>query len=172
VDNLFTQLIQEAHAQLTSAHCGQKKLRRILQERYYWKGLRTLVDQYVLNCHQCRMARVPRDKTPGLHHPLPIPDHPWQHICIDFKSQPKDEDGFDNACVFIDRLGKNPVTIPCFKTATAEDMAWIYYTYVYRYYDLPDSIVSDRGPQFISAFWNTLISILGVKITLSTAYSP
>jgi len=172
VENLQTQLIREAHAQAPSAHCGSKKSRILLQQRYYWKGLRPMVNRYVANCHECRRAHVPRDKTPGLHHPLPIPDHPWQHICIDFKSQSMDVDGFDNICVFIDRFGKNPVSIPCHKTATAEDMAWLYYVHVYRHYDLPDSIVSDRGPQFISQFWNALMSILGVKVTLSTAYSP
>jgi transposase InsO family protein len=32
--------------------------------------------------------------------------------------------------------------------------------------------VSDRGPQFISAFWNEFTSILGIKLKLSTAYHP
>ena len=44
--------------------------------------------------------------------------------------------------------------------------------YVYRIYGPPDSIVSDRGPQFISAFWKELTGILGIKLKLSTAYHP
>jgi hypothetical protein len=32
--------------------------------------------------------------------------------------------------------------------------------------------VSDRGPQFISAFWDEFTSILGIKLKLSTAYHP
>lgn len=171
-DHLRTELINEVHSQLSSAHPSDKKTAAMLTERYFWKGLRDNVKDFVRNCHVCGRSKARRDKTPGLLHPLPIADRPWQHICVDFKSQPKDKKGFDNVCVFIDRFSKAPVSIPCHKTATAKEMAEIYYVYVYRYYDLPDSIVSDRGPQFISDFWAALTAILGVKLLLSTAYSP
>ena len=59
--------------------------------------------------------------------------------------------------------------MPCYKTAT---MAWMYYTMVFRHHDLPDSIVSDRDPQFTPLFWNALCGILGVKVKLSTVYAP
>jgi hypothetical protein len=81
-----------------------------------------------------------------------MPDHPWQHICCDFKSFPTDDDRYDTICVFIDRLSKAAVSIPCYNIITAKGMAELYYTYVYRYYGWPDSIVSDRGPQFVSSF--------------------
>ena len=44
--------------------------------------------------------------------------------------------------------------------------------YMYQYYDLPDLIVLDHGPQFVSNFWNALCVILGVKVKLSTTNSP
>lgn len=172
VNFLRTKLIHEAHSQLSTAHPGARKTEILLRERYYWKGMSADIKRFVDNCHACQRGHHRRDKTPGLLHPLPIADRPWQHICVDFKSQPRDRRGFDNICVFIDRFSKVPVSIPCHKTATALDMAEMYYTHVYRYYDLPDSIVSDRGPQFISEFWAALNAILGVKLLLSTAHSP
>lgn len=42
--------------------------------------------------------------------------------------------------------------------------------HVYRHRGPPVTIVSDRGPQFISTFWHELCRILGVKLKLSTAY--
>ena len=54
--------------------------------------------------------------------------------------------------MFVDQFSKALVSIPYKKTVTAKEIAELYYTYVYRYYDLPDSIVSDRGPQFVSVF--------------------
>jgi len=71
---------------------------------------------------------------------------------MDFKSMPKDKAGYDEVFVVIDRLSKQAISIPCYKTVTAEDMAQLYITYVYRYYGPPESIVSDRGPQFVSQF--------------------
>ena len=48
----------------------------------------------------------------------------------------------------------------------------MYITYIYRWRGIPESMVSDRGPQFISQFWDEFCAILGIKIKLSTAYHP
>ena len=71
---------------------------------------------------------------------------------MDFKSFPKDKHGYDTAYVVIDRLNKQNISIPCYKTTTAKDMAQLYVSYVYRHRRAPQTIVSDRGPQFISDF--------------------
>lgn len=39
-------------------------------------------------------------------------------------------------------------------------------------HNVPESVVSDRGPQFISAFWNAFCGLIGTKVKLSTAYHP
>jgi transposase InsO family protein len=88
---------------------------------------------------------------------------------MDFKSFPKDKFGHDMIFVVIDRLGKRAYSIPCYKTTTAKDMARLFITYIWRTHGPPDTIVSDRGPQFISEFWNELCRILGIKLKLSTA---
>lgn len=76
---LRTALIKEAHEQPLSGHPGRTKLRQLLQSRYYWPNQGKHIDQYCANCHTCRRSHVPRDKKPGLLHPLPVPEHPWQH---------------------------------------------------------------------------------------------
>jgi hypothetical protein len=70
----------------------------------------------------------------------------------------------------VDRLSKQPLLIPCYKTTNAKDMAELFITHVYRHHRVLDSIVSDRGPQFILDFWNKFCHILGVKLKLSIAY--
>ena len=51
-------------------------------------------------------------------------------------------------------------------------MAQLYLAYVHKYYGPPTTIVLDRGPQFISAFWEEFCRLLGTKLKLSTAYHP
>jgi transposase InsO family protein len=51
-------------------------------------------------------------------------------------------------------------------------MAQLYLVYVHKYYGPPTTIVSDRGPQFISAFWDEFCRLLGTKLKLSTPYHP
>jgi hypothetical protein len=171
-DNLRTQLIREAHTPLSSAHPSPGKTIKMLRERYFWRSMRRDITQYIANCSECRAAHRPRDKAPGLLHPLPIPQYRWQHICIDFKSFPPDKQGYDNIAVFIDRLSKEAVSIPCTKEATAKDLAEMFYIHVYRHHNVPESIVSDRGPQFTSTFWDAFCGLIGTKIKLSTAYHP
>ena len=74
--------------------------------------------------------------------------------------------------LLVDCFGKRPISIPCYKTITAKEAARLYIQYPYRIYGPLDTIVSDRGPQFISAFWDEFTRILGIKLKLSTAYHP
>jgi len=37
---------------------------------------------------------------------------------------------------------------------------------------LPEEVISDRGPQFVSNFMRGLSEILGIKVAASMAYHP
>jgi hypothetical protein len=91
---------------------------------------------------------------------------------MDFQEFPKDKHGYDNVLVVVDRLGKHPISIPCYKEVTAEETAHLFIKHVYQYKGPPDTIVSDRGPQFISHFWKEFCRILRIKLKLSTAHHP
>jgi transposase InsO family protein len=170
--DLKARLLDEIHRQPSTAHPGREKTRRLLKERYYWDTWRRDVERYVDNCMVCKRTKAPRDKTPGLLQPLPIPDRPWQHISMDFCSLPKDRNGFDAVFAIIDRLSKRPISIPCHKTIGAKEMAKLFVTHIYRWKGVPDTIVSDRGGQFISDFWDEVCKILRVKLKLSTSNHP
>lgn len=168
--SLCTQLIAEVHSQPASAHCGGQKTYQLLATRYYWVGMGSDCKRYVRNCTTCKHTHGNQAKQQGFLHPLPVPEYPMQHLCMDYKEFPKDKHGYDNILVFIDRLSKASVTIPCHKEIDARGMATLFITWIYRFGHTPESIVSDRGPQFVSSFWKEFCRIIGVKIKLSTAY--
>ena len=172
LNHLRTLLIREVHDSITAAHPSATKTLQLLSSQYWWHGITETVKQYCRNCHTCRRIQVPRDRKPGLLHPLPVPSRPWEHITVDYCSFNKDKHGFDNVLVFIDRFSKQAVSIPCQKTSDARDLAKLYIYHIYRYFGPPLSITSDRGPQFVSRFWTTLCTILGTKRQLSTADHP
>jgi hypothetical protein len=109
---LRTALIKEAYEQPLTGHPGHAKLRQLLQSCYYWPNQGKDIDRYRNNCHACKHSYVPQDKKPGLLHPLPVPDRPWQHISVDFKKCPKSRSGHNMVAIFVDRLGKRPISIP------------------------------------------------------------
>ena len=86
---------------------------------------------------------MPRDKTPGLLHPLPIPDHPWQHISVDFKEMLPDKLGNNIVYVFVCRFSKRPISIPCNKKVNTKSLAALYIAYIYKYFGPATTIVSD-----------------------------
>jgi transposase InsO family protein len=130
------------------------------------------IERYIKNYYFYYRADIFRDKTSGFLYFLPVSDRPWQHVIMDFKSMPPSKEGYDIIFVVIDRFNKQAVSLPCHKTITAEDIARLYIDAIFRYKDSSESIVSDRGPQFVSYFWKEFCRILGIKLKLSTAYHP
>jgi transposase InsO family protein len=43
---------------------------------------------------------------------------------------------------------------------------------VWKHHGTPWVVISDRGPQFVAAFTRELYKLLGIKLTLLTAYHP
>ena len=91
---------------------------------------------------------------------------------MDFITDLPPSSSFDTIFVVVDRLTKMAHFVPCKKTITGEETAKLFLDNIYRYHGLPDDIVSDRGPQFISRFWKSLFEILKVDIRLSSAFHP
>ena len=54
--------------------------------------------------------------------------------------------------IIINRFGKRPFLIPCYKDIDAKKTARLYIHYIYRIYKPLNIIISDCGLQFISAF--------------------
>lgn len=77
--------------------------------------------------------------------------------------------GHDNVFVIIDKLSKEPWSIPCTTSATAKDMAMMYWQGPFREHGLPLTVGSDRGPQFVADFTNEMSQILGVDGRLSSS---
>ena len=54
----------------------------------------------------------------------------------------------------------------------AEGLARLFKDNVWKLHGLPESVVSDRGPQFAAELTKELNRMLGIKMKLSTAFHP
>jgi hypothetical protein len=66
-----------------------------------------------------------------------------------------------NYMVITDRLTKSVILIRMDRTTT-EDVVGVFLTYFYIYHGILLAITSDRGPQFISAFWGRVCERLSI----------
>ena len=74
--------------------------------------------------------------------------------------------------VVVDRLSKERHYSPYRSTMTALNLSRLFLQDIWRLYSLPDSIVSNRGPLFVSELWKAVCHHLQVTLSLSTAYHP
>ena len=62
--------------------------------------------------------------------------------------------------------------LPCTKSITSQEVADLVMREVFKHHGLPDDIISDRGPQFISKFWKYMFKLLHTSVKLSSGYHP
>ena len=72
----------------------------------------------------------------------------------------------------VDRLTKIAYFIPTMQKTLAEGLARLFRNNVWKLHGLPESIISDRGPQFIAGLIKELNKMLEIKSKLSMAFHP
>ena len=85
---------------------------------------------------------------------------------------PRTPKGNDAIWVIVDRLTKTAHFIPVKTTYKGAKLAQLYIKNVVRLHGIPSRIVSDRGTQFTSKFWESLHKALGTSLDFSSAYHP
>jgi len=80
--------------------------------------------------------------------------------------------GKDVILVVCDRLSKITHFVTTTKKISAEELARLFKDNVWKLHRLPESIVSDKGPQFVVELTKELNKILGIETKLSTVFHP
>ncbi len=87
-------------------------------------------------------------------------------------SLPPTANGYDAILTVVDRRTKMTHFAPCRTTATAPEVAELYFATITRLHGLQKSIISDRDPKFTSKFWEELTKLWDTRLGRSTAYHP
>lgn len=169
---LHAELLRMYHESPVAGHMGRARTYESLSREYYWPGMLDYVERWVQNCHSCKRTTASREAKQGVLRPLPIPERAWRDVSMDFITHLPESQGHDAILVVVDRLTKMRHFVACHGTCDAEEVSRLFTKHVWKLHGLPQTIVSDRGPQFVSAFWNHLTRRLGIKPLLSTAYHP
>jgi len=80
--------------------------------------------------------------------------------------------GKDVILVVCDRLSKMTHFVATTEGTSAEGLARLFRNNVWKLHGLPESMLSDRGPQFTAELTKELNLILGIETRLSTAFHP
>ncbi len=167
-----TPLIHSVHTSLGTGHPGANATLSLLKDRFWWPNMAQDVRRFVQGCSDCAISKSPRHLPSGKLLPLPVPNRPWSHLGVDFITDLPPSDGNTSILVIVDRFSKSCHLLPLKGLPTAMETAELLFNQVFRYYGIPEDVVSDRGPQFISRVWKAFFSLLGVSVSLSSGYHP
>jgi len=78
----------------------------------------------------------------------------------------------DAILVVCDRLSKMMYFVATTEGTSAEGLARLFRDNVWKLYSLPESIVLDRRPQFVTELTKELNRMLGIETRLSIAFYP
>ncbi|KAI2650192.1 Transposon Tf2-9 polyprotein [Labeo rohita] len=128
--------------------------------------------RFVHRSPTCNMTKSSHLRPAGLLQPLPIPQRPWSHITMDFVTDLPASNGFTTILTVIDRFSKACRLIPLAKLPTAWETAKVILEQVFRFYGIPEDIVTDRGPQFTSRLWQAFCKQMNINVSLTSGYHP
>jgi hypothetical protein len=128
---------------------------------------------YVSKCDTYGKVKADYMKPGGPLQPLSIPEWKWDDISMDFiVGLPLMTHKFNSIWVIVDRLSKFGHFITGHTNYNVQMYADIYIAHVLCLHGVPKMIISDRGLQFVTHFWEQLHASLSTHLIHSSAYHP
>jgi hypothetical protein len=161
-------ILREAHDSAYSIHPGSTKIHKDLKTRYWWYGMKQDVTEYVALCDICQRVKAEHQRPARLLQPLKIPQWKWEEIEMDFiVGLPRTLARYDSIWIIVDRLTKVAHFIPVKTTYSGAKLVELYMSRIVCLYGVPKKIVSDRGSEFTSMFWEKLRESMDTKLNFS-----
>jgi len=156
-----------------AGHFGADKTYAALRKLFYWPNMCCdLMEVYIPACAACMRNKSTMTTPAGPLHPLPIPDGRGDSIAVDFVGPLPEDQGYNMLVTITDHLGADIRLIPCCNMITAPRFAALFFDHWYCENSLPCEVISDCDKLFLSRFWKTLHTLMGVKLKMSSAYHP
>jgi hypothetical protein len=105
--------------------------------------------------------------------PSTINAKPFSHITMDLITGLPRSDGHDAILTIVNHgCSRVAIFLLCSTTITGTSIAQLYLEHVFRWYGLPQKIISNRDPWFTSHFTRELSRGLGIDQNLLTVFHP
>jgi RNase H-like domain found in reverse transcriptase/Reverse transcriptase (RNA-dependent DNA polymerase)/Integrase zinc binding domain/Chromo (CHRromatin Organisation MOdifier) domain len=172
---LKRELMNIWHEGAINGHPGRDETIRRINKEYFWPGAKTWITDYIKGCATCQQNKnlTHRVKTPLFRIPSSINAKPFSHIAMDLITGLPESDGYDAILTIVDHgCSRAAIFLPCSTTITGAGIAQLYLEHLFRWFGIPQKIISDRDPRFTSHFARELTKGLGISQNLSTAFHP
>ena len=167
-EKLRVEIIWLHHDVPAAGHGGRWKMVELVTRNYWWPRVTRDVGKYVEGCDLCQRMKNRTEEPAGKLKLSEVLQKIWTHLIVDFITKLPVVAGKDAILVVCDRLSKMTHFVATTEGTSAEGLARLLRDNVWKLHGLPESVVSDRGPQFAAELTKELNRMLGIKTKLST----
>uniref|UniRef100_A0A8C6M9F2 Gypsy retrotransposon integrase-like protein 1 n=1 Tax=Nothobranchius furzeri TaxID=105023 RepID=A0A8C6M9F2_NOTFU len=155
-----------------SIHPGVGRTLALVRRSFWWPSMFKDIKEYISACQVCARNKCTNQPPAGLLRSLPIPSRPWSHIALDFVTGLPPSKGFSVILSIIDRFSKACHFVHFKSLPSSAVTAQLLVKHIFQLHGIPDEILSDRGPKFLSKVWKEFAVSLGANVSLSSGYHP
>ena len=157
-------LREKIKAKLHKEHLGISKMKALARSHVWWSGIDKELESLVKSCPDCAVVKQAPAKAPL--HPWSWPTRPWERIHIDFTGPFMNK----SFLIVVDAYSKWAEVIEMSQTTAARTISAL--RQVFSSLGMPEQIVSDNGPQFVSAEFAEFAKLNGIKHIRISPYHP
>ena len=149
---------------LHEGHVGIVKMKMIARSYVWWPGIDKTIEQLVKSCKSCQEVQKAPETAPL--HPWIWPGKPWVRVHLDFAGPFLGK----SFLIAVDAYSKWPEIIEMSATSATQTIAVL--RQIFTTHGIPEQLVSDNGPQFISSEFAEFCKTNGVKHIRVSPYHP
>ena len=154
------QVLEELH----SAHPGATRMKRIARTLVWWLGIDKDIENEVKACSQCQQNQSSPVVAPL--QPWSWPTRPWSRVHADFAGPVNGHMLF----ILIDAHSKwiEAHPLPSITSSVTEQCC----RQIFATFGVPEVLVTDNGPSFVSAEFESFLKKNGIRHKTSAPYHP
>lgn len=160
-----------AHRHPLAGHPGALRMKRALENKFFWPGMDDDIKEMVQGCHECQAANPPANMKPLPLEPMPKLTGPMQRVHADLLALPTTERGNKYALVMVDAFTRWCQLI-AIKSKEMEEVAEAMIENWMSVFLLPAAILTDQGTEFANSLTTQLWSRFQVRTLVTSAGHP
>ncbi|XP_064482885.1 uncharacterized protein LOC135395721 [Ornithodoros turicata] len=152
------------------AHTGVRATQKAIATRYVWPNINKDIRSWTRSCLACQRTKVERHIQTPLK-AFPTPEGRFCHVHLDLVGPLPSSLGCRYLFTCVDRFTRWAEALPI-PDATADTVGRAFLLGWVARFGCPDIVTTDRGRQFTSRSFTSLLKAIGTKHMMTTAYHP
>ncbi len=168
---LRNQVLYTLHHGWGGGHQGRDKMTHALQQRFYWPGMTREAKAWVDSCPDCAQNRDRHQAKTGTMGHI-VADRPFQIVGVDVVGPFPTSSRQKKYVLTIVDIKTRWVEAFAVKNKSAATVAKILVDHIIPTYGAPETLLSDRGGEFMNDLIKGMCELFAIRKIFTTAYHP